>query len=130
MFSASSVTLAAELSGAFTTSTGTSPDVLALKIGKTTDPGGGVHFVSFHNGAGQSLGAIQGNGSGGVTLAGAGNEIAAAWQYYEHMVINDDLAQAIAEVSAVSPWEARMRFDKAIPRHIERIFDTGQIIED
>lgn len=28
-------------------------------------------------------------------------------------------------------WDqARMRFDKAIPRHIERIFDTGLIIED
>lgn len=28
----------------------------------------------------------------------AGTEIAAAWQYYEHMVINDDLEQAIKEV--------------------------------
>lgn len=28
----------------------------------------------------------------------AGNEIAAAWQYYEHMVINDDLEQAVREV--------------------------------
>jgi guanylate kinase len=28
----------------------------------------------------------------------AGTEIAAAWQYYEHMVINDDLEQAISEV--------------------------------
>jgi guanylate kinase len=31
-------------------------------------------------------------------LNGASNEIAAAWQYYEHMVINEDLEQAIAEV--------------------------------
>jgi guanylate kinase len=31
-------------------------------------------------------------------LDGAGNEIAAAWQYYEHMVINDDLQQAVNEV--------------------------------
>ena len=30
-------------------------------------------------------------------LRGAGIEIAAAWQYYEHMVINDDLQQAIDE---------------------------------
>jgi guanylate kinase len=30
-------------------------------------------------------------------LDGAGVEIAAAWQYYEHMVINDDLEQAIKE---------------------------------
>jgi guanylate kinase len=31
-------------------------------------------------------------------LSGASTEIAAAWQYYEHMVINDDLEQAINEV--------------------------------
>ncbi len=31
-------------------------------------------------------------------LNGAGHEIAAAWQYYEHMVINDDLDKAINEV--------------------------------
>jgi len=30
-------------------------------------------------------------------LEGADAEIAAAWQYYEHMVINDDLQQAIDE---------------------------------
>ncbi len=28
----------------------------------------------------------------------AGTEIAAAWQYYQHMVINDDLEQAVKEV--------------------------------
>lgn len=31
-------------------------------------------------------------------LGGAGSEIAAAWQYYDNMVINDDLEQAISEV--------------------------------
>ncbi len=31
-------------------------------------------------------------------LGGAGSEIAAAWQYYDNMVINDDLEQAIKEV--------------------------------
>lgn len=31
-------------------------------------------------------------------LNGAGTEIAAAWQYYEHMVINDDLEQAVKEM--------------------------------
>ncbi|MHC4495400.1 MAG: guanylate kinase [Planctomycetota bacterium] len=30
-------------------------------------------------------------------LNGAGREIAAAWQYYEHMVINEDLQQAVNE---------------------------------
>lgn len=31
-------------------------------------------------------------------LAGAGIEIAAAWQHYKYMVINDDLEQAVQEV--------------------------------
>jgi guanylate kinase len=31
-------------------------------------------------------------------LEGAGIEIAAAWQHYEHIVINDDLEQAIEEI--------------------------------
>jgi guanylate kinase len=31
-------------------------------------------------------------------LNGASTEIAAAWQYYEHMVINDDLEQAVKEL--------------------------------
>ena len=30
-------------------------------------------------------------------LYGAGTEIAAAWQYYKHMVINEDLQQAVSE---------------------------------
>jgi len=30
-------------------------------------------------------------------LNGASNEIAAAWQYYKHMVINEDLQQAVDE---------------------------------
>jgi len=34
-------------------------------------------------------------------LGGASTEIAAAWQYYEHMVINDDLEQAIEEVMQI-----------------------------
>ncbi len=31
-------------------------------------------------------------------LEGANAEFAAAWQYYEHMVVNDDLEQAVKEV--------------------------------
>jgi len=31
-------------------------------------------------------------------LEGASGEIAAAWQYYKHMVINEDLHQAVSEV--------------------------------
>jgi len=34
-------------------------------------------------------------------LSGASNEIAAAWQYYEYMVINDNLEQAVNEVMKI-----------------------------
>jgi guanylate kinase len=34
-------------------------------------------------------------------LEGASGEIAAAWQYYKHMVINDDLQQAVKEVMEI-----------------------------
>jgi guanylate kinase len=34
-------------------------------------------------------------------LGGAGTEIAGGWQYYENMVINDDLEQAINEVTQI-----------------------------
>jgi len=34
-------------------------------------------------------------------LNGASNEIAAAWQYYDHMVINDELSQAVDEVKNI-----------------------------
>ncbi len=36
-----------------------------------------------------------------LRLDTASREIAAAWQYYEHMVINDDLEQAIDEVIGI-----------------------------
>jgi len=34
-------------------------------------------------------------------LNGASSEIAAAWQYYNHMVINEDLQQAVKEVAEI-----------------------------
>lgn len=34
-------------------------------------------------------------------LEGAGVEIAAAWQYYNHMVVNDDLDEAVNEVIGI-----------------------------
>ena len=33
-----------------------------------------------------------------LRLDSAGQEIAAAWQYYDHMVINEDLQQAVEEI--------------------------------
>lgn len=53
-------------------STGTSPDVLALKVGTPGDPGTAVNFLTFFGAGVESLGAIQGNGAGGVVLAGPG----------------------------------------------------------
>ncbi len=39
-------------------------------------------------------------------LDGASNEIAAAWQYYENMVINDELEQAISEIIQIVNYKA------------------------
>lgn len=59
------------------TSTGSSPDVLALKVGATGNPGIGVNFITFFDGDGPStLGSIEGNGAGSVQLSGAGNDFA------------------------------------------------------
>jgi hypothetical protein len=58
------------------TSTGTSPDVLALKV-RTTGPVTATNnFITFFNAADASLGSIEGNGSGGVVFAGPGNDYA------------------------------------------------------
>jgi guanylate kinase len=40
-------------------------------------------------------------------LNGASSEIAAAWQYYEHMVINEDLQQAVKEVVQIIQGDLR-----------------------
>ena len=59
------------------TSTGSSPDVLALKVGTTGNPGIGVNFITFFDGDGPgTLGSIEGNGAGSVQLSGAGNDFA------------------------------------------------------
>ncbi len=58
------------------TSTGSSGDVLALKIGYTGNPVDSNNYITFFKGTDASVGSIEGNGSGGVVLAGPGNEIA------------------------------------------------------
>ena len=46
------------------------------------------------------------SGAAEIRLDGASTEIAAAWQYYEHMVINDDLEQAVREVvNIIQGWK-------------------------
>jgi guanylate kinase len=44
-------------------------------------------------------------------LASAGIEIAAAWQYYKYMVINDDLEQAVQEVIDIIEQEPENKND-------------------
>ena len=55
---------------------GTSADVLALKIRRTTDPGASNNFLSFYNGNDQLVGQIDGNSSGGVNFKSPGADFA------------------------------------------------------
>jgi len=56
---------------------GTSPDVLSLKVNSyDLTPSSNVNFITFFNQNGSSLGAIQGNNSGGVEFAGPNNDFA------------------------------------------------------
>ena len=48
----------------------------------------------------------------------ADSEIAAAWQYYQHMVINDDLQQAVSEVVQIIEGDPQ--------RHFPRLGTPGQ----
>lgn len=79
------------------TSTGTSADVLALKIGLTSAPGSAVNFISFKNGNDASLG----NGAGSVTLAGAGND------YAEYLPLLD-MDETIAPGDIVGVFDGRV----------------------
>lgn len=58
------------------TSTGNSGDVLALKIGYASNPLSSNNFITFFKGDDASVGAIEGNGSGGVVLSGPGTQVA------------------------------------------------------
>jgi hypothetical protein len=58
----------------YNTSTGSSPDVLALKVGYTGDPGPAINFITFFNGNNTAVGAVEGDSSGGVTFkSGSGD---------------------------------------------------------
>ncbi len=51
-------------------------------------------------------------------LSGAGSEIAAAWQYYDNMVVNDDLEQAINEIVEIINHAPRIEDSDTYQRHI------------
>jgi len=58
------------------TSTGTSADVLALKIGRTDNPGTLNNYLTFYNGDDDAVGAIEGDGSGGISLRSGSGDVA------------------------------------------------------
>ena len=70
-----SATPAGHIAQIYNTSTGDSPDVLALKVGKE-DPGSGSNFITFFEGDDGALGRIEGNGSGGISFMSGGADFA------------------------------------------------------
>jgi len=83
------------------TSTSDSPDVLALKVGTTGNPGTLVNFVTFFNGDDTALGAIEGNGSGGVTFkSGSGD--------YAEFLPRLDPAEALQPGDVVGVFDGRV----------------------
>ncbi len=60
------------------TSTGSSGDVLALKVGFTGNPTDANNFISFFNGDDVGIGRIEGNGSGGIVYGTTGGDYAEA----------------------------------------------------
>ena len=60
------------------TSTGSSGDVLALKVGFTGNPTDASNFISFFKGDDVGIGRIEGNGSGGIVYGTTGGDYAEA----------------------------------------------------
>jgi hypothetical protein len=57
------------------TSGGNGPDVLALQSGPS-NPDGGLNYITFYDGPGTSVGAVEGNGNGGVEFKTSGADFA------------------------------------------------------
>lgn len=53
-----------------------SADVLALKVGRNSNPGTGSNFITFFDGDDDPLGRFEGNGSGGVVFGSPGADFA------------------------------------------------------
>ena len=66
----------AHIAQIYNRNTSTSPDVLALKVGRLSNPGSGVNFISFYDGDNTGVGRIEGNGSGGVLFGTTGSDFA------------------------------------------------------
>lgn len=53
-----------------------------------------------------------------IRLNGAGTEIAAAWQYYDHMVVNEDLTEAVNEVTGIIQSSSiGEKYDRSTEKH-------------
>ena len=55
---------------------GGNADVLALKVGKTSNVGVNSNFITFYEGDDDPMGRVEGNGSGGVTYGTSGADYA------------------------------------------------------
>jgi hypothetical protein len=74
--SSSASSLAGHVAQVENSSTGTSADVLALKIGRTDAPGAGNNLITFYDGNDAILGQCEGNGAGGVVCISSGADYA------------------------------------------------------
>lgn len=82
----------------YNTSTGSSPDVLALKVGYTSNPGTEINFITFFNGNNAAFGAVEGSGSGGVTFkSGSGD--------YAEFLPRLDPREEMAPGDVVGVWD-------------------------
>jgi len=68
----------AHIAQIYNLSSNTSPDVLALKVGRDSDDGlgAGVNFITFYDGNDKGVGRIEGNGSDGVMYGTSGADFA------------------------------------------------------
>jgi hypothetical protein len=83
------------------------PDVMGLRAGPS-DPGSGTSYLSFYQLDGTSVGAIKGDGSGGVNYTSAGADFA------EKLPVSDgaEVPEA-ADVVGVRSGEVSLRAEKA-----------------
>jgi hypothetical protein len=89
------------------TSTGTSPDVLCLKVGYTGNPGSAINYLTFVNGTDTGIGAVEGDGAGGVTFLSGGSD------YAEYLPRRDEETLEPGDVVGVFEGEVTKRTEGA-----------------
>ncbi|WP_457666325.1 hypothetical protein [Thiolapillus sp.] len=101
--------------------TGTSADVLALKIGTTSDPQTQANFVGFFNGNNTLVGEIQGNNSGGVSYASTGGD------YAEYLPLQDP-AEALDAGDIVGVYAGAISRDTTASAQLMVITDRAAVV--